>query len=225
MRKLRLLVLTVALSLTPFWWTAGASTQSEGQPAAKSKKFELRIVRLRDTYQGFRFRPDTGESWQISKEGWIKMAEADPVPVAKYDLLLVTTEENLTVFRVDRASGHTWQLQARLWVKYDEPSKDDAKPKAPAPAEGKSYDFRQVRVGNTLHIVRFDTKSGATWHLRGNEGYEPLGETGAVGAGDYDVTMVATEKTWMAFRINRATGASWLLRQNTWYKVKEPEPD
>jgi hypothetical protein len=205
-----------------------ALAQPGDPPPAPVKKHELRIVRVGETYQGFRLRSDTGESWQIEAGAWRKVVEADPVPVGGYDILLAVAGENLLPMRIDHTTGHTWFLQARQWVKYDEPDAADGaakKPKGAAEAKGKNYDFRQARVGDVLHLLRFETRTGAAWVLRGTGAYVPLTETGPVPAGDYDVTTVATEKNWMAFRLDRLSGAAWLLRNNAWIKVKEPEPD
>jgi hypothetical protein len=216
----------------------------EASPSAN--RFELRIVRIGNTYQGFRFRTDTGESWQIAGGAWQKVVEADPVPLGRYDILLLTAQggqEGFLAMRVDHVSGHTWFLQARQWVKYDEPEeraerdpKTDAKPNgkpdaktdgnaALAAAKSKNFEFRQARVGDMLHLVRFDIKTGAAWVLRGTGAYERLAETGPVPEGDYDLTTVATDKTWMAFRLDRRSGTAWLLRNNTWHRVKDPEPE
>lgn len=197
------------------------------QPApGPASKFDLRIARVGETYQGFRVRPDTGESWQIEQLSWRKVVEADPVPVGNYDILLNVADEGLLPIRIDKLSGHAWFLQARQWVKYDEPDKEAPKAAGPVDAKGKTYQFRQARVGAMLHLLRFEAKSGSAWVLRGNGAFVPLTEGGdAPPAGDYDVTMIATEKNWMAFRIDRVSGMSWLLRANIWVKIKEPEPE
>jgi hypothetical protein len=214
---------------------AGVIAQEAAEPAP-GPKYDLRIVRVGDTYQGFRFRPDTGESWQIVTLSWRKVAEADPLPAGKYDILLNVEGDNLLPIRVDHKTGHAWFLQARQWVQYDEaqpPAKqDEAKPdekaadgaKGPA-AKAKHYEFRKARVGANLHLIRLETKTGETWLLKGNGAFAPMIETGPVPPGDYDVTTVATEKSWMAFRIDRASGTSWMLRADVWVKIKEPAAD
>ena len=212
---------------------AGVIAQESGEPAP-GPKYDLRIVRVGDTYQGFRFRPDTGESWQIVKLDWRKVTEGDQLPAGKYDILLNVAEDSLLPIRVDHKTGHAWFLQARQWVRYDEADakQDGAKPpdgEKPADGvkagKGKNYEFRKARVGANLHLIRLETKTGETWLLKGSGAFAPMVETGPVPAGDYDVTTVATEKSWMAFRIDRASGASWMLRADVWVKVKEPDPE
>ena len=70
--------------------------------------------------------------------------------------------------------------------------------------------------------MRFHIGTGAAAHIQ-RDTFRPLGETGPVPPGDFDITMVATDQNWMAFRLDRAAGTTWLLTANTWKLVREPE--
>jgi hypothetical protein len=73
-----------------------------------------------------------------------------------------------------------------------------------------------------LYLLRFHTRTGLAAVVQG-DGYEFQGETGAVPAGDFDVSMIADEKQWMAVRADRSTGTTWLLQANQWNRVAEPK--
>ncbi|WP_439629095.1 hypothetical protein [Gemmata sp.] len=193
---------------------AAPAARCDDRPAAKA--FELRSVGVGDTYKCVRFRPGTGEAWQLSDGRWEKLEEAAAPPAGDYDVLLIPAGVLLAV-RVDRATGATWLVQGGKWTPIKEPP---AKGNPAKPAPG--YSLRHTRVGDQLHVLRFHTATGAAWHLGGDK-FVLLRETGPVPAGDYDVTMVAGQKEWMAFRIDRTSGKTWLLLANQWSAATEPE--
>lgn len=197
-----------------FTVAAASVAPCDDKPAAKA--FELRTVGVGDTYKCVRFRPGTGEAWQLLDGQWEKLEEAAAPPAGDYDVFLIPAGTLLAV-RVERTTGATWLVQGGKWLPIKEPP---AKGNAAKPAPG--YSVRHTRVGDQLHIVRFHAATGAAWHLAGDK-YVTLGETGPVPAGDYDVTMVAGQKDWMAFRIDRTSGKTWLLQANKWNAATEPE--
>jgi hypothetical protein len=95
----------------------------EAAAGAKGQNFDLRLVRVGDTFQGIRFKPATGESWLIAGTKWVAIDETDKdkVPAGDYDIKMVSTDQDFTAFRFDRGTGATWQLKARKWVKIEEP--------------------------------------------------------------------------------------------------------
>jgi hypothetical protein len=183
--------------------------------------YEMRMLQMGDTYQGIRFKPATGEAWQIVRDRWEKLPETGPVPAGDYDLMLIPAKDTLVAIRFDRATGATWMLQSRKWSAFQEPAAAPGGGR-PAAAGPPRYEVRYALAGENLHLVRFDTRTGASAKVEGDT-YQTLAESGPVPPGDYDVTVVATGKTWMAFRVDRSTGATWLMTNNRWQKVGEPD--
>jgi hypothetical protein len=196
-----------------------SAARGDDKPAKPAKGYELRIVTVGKVYQAIRFKPATGESWQLLGGRWKKLEEAAPPPAGDYDVLLIPADP-LLALRLDRATGATWLIRGGKWTPIKEPP--PAKAGAPAPKPGPGYALRHVRVGKQLHIIRFHKTTGQAWHING-AAYDSLGETGPVPAGDFDLTMIAGEEKWMAFRLDRKTGKTWLLRANQWNLAAEPE--
>lgn len=193
-------------------WLSGAD-----EKPAPAKGYELRIVAVGDSYHGIRFKPDTGESWNLLNGRWEKL-DAAPPPAGDYDVTIIPAE-SLLALRLDRTSGATWLLRKGKWNAVKEPP---APADAPAPKpRAAGFAMRYVTVGDQLHVVRFHAKTGETWHLKG-ESFEPLAEFGKVAAGEFDLTMIASKRDWMAFRIDRKAGTTWLLQANIWQEVTEP---
>jgi hypothetical protein len=185
-------------------------------PAAPAKGYELRVANVGDVYQSVRFKPATGESWHLRNGRWEKLEEGAAPPAGDYDIVLVPAE-SLVALRLDRSTGATWLAQGGKWVPIKEPA---AKPGAAKPGPG--YALRHVRKGPQLHVLRFHTTTGETWHINGGA-FELQGETGAVPAGEFDITMIAGKENWMAFRLDRKSGKTWLLEANKWNLAAEPE--
>jgi hypothetical protein len=186
---------------------------------APAKGYELRIVTSGDTYHGIRFKPATGESWRIINGRWEKLDEAAALPAGDYDITLIPAQALLAV-RIDRATGTTWLLTGKKWSAVKEPAPKRDAPAAKPPGPG--CVLRYIVVGDQLQVVRFHTKTGATWHLR-HDTFEPLGEFDKVPAGDFELTMIASKTDWMAFRLDKKSGKTWLLQANLWQIVTEPE--
>ena len=192
------------------------AARADEKPAAPAKGYELRVVAVGDTFHGIRFKPASGESWKMLNGLWEKLEEAAAPPAGDYDITIIPAEALLAV-RVDRASGATWLLKRGKWNPVKEPPAD---PKA-KPA-GPGFALRHIVVGDQLHVVRFHTKTGATWHL-GGDTFESLAEVGKVPAGEFDLTLIASNKDWMGFRLDKKAGTTWLLQANIWQQVTEPE--
>ncbi|MCI0705814.1 MAG: hypothetical protein L0241_32535 [Planctomycetia bacterium] len=199
-------------------WLAGVgAARADEKPAVTpAKGYELRVVAIGDTYHGIRFKPTTGESWSMLNGQWEKLEEAAAPPAGDYDITIIPAEALLAV-RVDRVTGTTWLLGKGKWNPVKEPA---AKPNAKPPGPG--FALRHTIVGDQLHAVRFHTKTGATWHLKGDT-FEPLAEFGKVPAGEFDLTLIASKKDWMGFRLDKKTGTTWILQANLWQEVTEPE--
>jgi hypothetical protein len=105
------------------WALAGAGPVlgQKAEPKAERPTYELRMVRVGNTFQGIRFKPATGETWLIVGPKWEPLEESGPVPAGDYDITLVATEEAFSAFRFDRKAGTTWILKERKWVKLQEP--------------------------------------------------------------------------------------------------------
>jgi hypothetical protein len=206
-------------SLVVCVFLSGRLTAEEKPVAPPPKAYELRIVAVGDSYKGIRFKPGTGESWQILNGQWEKLEDTVVPPAGDYDITIIPAD-SLIALRIDRTTGSTWLLTKGKWSPVKEPP---LKPGAPAakPA-GPGYGLRHIRVGDQLHVLRFHTTTGATWHI-GSDMFEPLGESGKVPAGDFDLTLIAGTKNWMGFRLDRKTGKTWLLEANSWQEVLEPE--
>jgi hypothetical protein len=93
------------------------------QPADKDR-YELRVIRVGNTFQGLRFKTQSGESWQLVVDKYEKIPETGPVAAGDFEITLVTDDNDWTAFRIDRKSGVTWQLKNRKWVKFKEPGED-----------------------------------------------------------------------------------------------------
>jgi hypothetical protein len=197
----------------------GPAARGDDKPMTPVKGYELRIVNVGDSYHGVRFKPATGESWQILGGRWKKLEDAAAPPAGDYDIVVVPTESFLAI-RIDRATGTTWLSKGGRWVEVKEPA--PPKPGAPAVKRGPGFAVRHVRLGKELHIVRFHGKTGEAWHVN-RDAFETLGETGAVPPGEFDVKLIAGEDNWMGFRLDRKTGMTWLLQANKWHLAKEPD--
>jgi hypothetical protein len=200
-------------------WLIGVGRAGADEKPAAGKGYELRVVAHGDAYNGIRFKPTTGESWKILNGRFEKLEEVAAPPAGDYDVVIIPAEILLAV-RIDRSTGSCWLLAKSKWNPVTEPA-----PKlgaAPAKAPGPDCALRHIVVGEQLHVVRFHTKTGETWHLSGDT-FAPMGEFGKVPAGDFDLTMIASKKDWMAFRLDRKSGKSWLLQANIWAEITEPE--
>jgi hypothetical protein len=197
----------------------GGSAAGGGKPAMPAKGYELRVVNVGEVYKAIRFKPATGESWQLLGGRWEKLPEVAPPPAGDYDVLLIPAE-SLLALRLDRATGATWLVQGGRWTPIKEPL--PAKPGAQAPRPGPLYALRHVRLGNQLHVLRFHTKTGTAWHINGGT-FQQQREIGPVPAGQFDVKMIASQANWMAFRVDRKSGKTWLLQANQWDLAAEPE--
>jgi hypothetical protein len=217
---MRLQMMSVGLgSLLVGVLLCGRLAADEKPVAPAPKVYELRIVAVGDSYQGIRFKPSNGEAWQILNGQWEKLEETAVPPAGDYDVIIIPAD-SLLALRIDRTTGATWLLTKGKWSPVKEPP---LKPGAPAakPA-GPGYALRHVRLGDQLHVLRFHTTTGATWHI-GADTFEPMAEAGKVPAGDFDLTLITGTKNWMGFRLDRKSGTTWILQANIWQKVAEPE--
>src|SRR5262245_41813869 len=83
------------------------SGRADDEKPAPAKGYELRIVAVGDSYHGIRFKPTTGESWNMLGGRWEKLDEAAAPPAGDYDITVIQAETLLAV-RIDRATGATW---------------------------------------------------------------------------------------------------------------------
>lgn len=95
--------------------------KAERPPDQPRKDYELRLIRVGNTFQGLRFKVSTGEAWILAVDKYEKLPETGPVPVGDYEITLVTDDNNWMAFRIDRLTGATWQLRNRQWIKMKEP--------------------------------------------------------------------------------------------------------
>jgi hypothetical protein len=98
------------------------AAQKQEMPAAQKKGYELRIIRVGNTFQGIRFNVRTGESWTLSGDRFEKLPETTPVPAGEYEVTLITDDTNWMAFRIDRRTGATWQMRGNRWVQFKEPN-------------------------------------------------------------------------------------------------------
>ena len=114
-------VVVFALAVVSLKPVALAQKKPDPQPVEKTKGFELRIIRLGNSFQAIRFNVSTGESWVMAGEKYDKIPETGPVPVGNYEVIMVADDANWMAFRIDRQSGTTWQLRGNKWLKLKEP--------------------------------------------------------------------------------------------------------
>jgi hypothetical protein len=132
MRSMLVLCVSTAVLLLASPATALAQKVDVKPPP---KNFEMRTVRVGNTFQGIRFKPATGETWLINGRMWDKIEETGAVPAGDYDIFMVATEQDFTAFRFDHLTGATWHLQNRKWVKVQEPGQVNLGP-AGSPVAG-----------------------------------------------------------------------------------------
>jgi hypothetical protein len=197
----------------------GAVPARADDKPAPAKGYELRVVAVGDRYHGIRFKPATGESWKASNGAWVILDEVGAPPAGDYDITIIPAEVLLAV-RIDRATGSTWLLSKGKWQPVKEPVPKPGDPPGKPPGAG--CDVRYIVVGDQLHVVRFHTKLGATWHIAGDK-FEPFAEFGKVPPGEFDLILIASKKDWMGFRVDRKTGTTWVLQANIWQEITEPE--
>jgi hypothetical protein len=115
-----LLVLLGAALAAPLRQPAAAQ-KGEAAPAQKRADYELRIIRVGNTFQGVRFKVSSGEAWLMAGSKYEKIPETGPIPAGDYDIALITDDTNWMAFRIDRLTGATWQLRNNKWNKVKEP--------------------------------------------------------------------------------------------------------
>jgi hypothetical protein len=93
----------------------------DGKAPAEDRTYELRLIRVGNTFHAIRFKVATGESWVMNGDKYDKVPETGPVPPGNYDIRLITDDKNWMAFRIDRRSGLTWQMQGDKWKKVKEP--------------------------------------------------------------------------------------------------------
>jgi hypothetical protein len=121
---IRLLVIVAVLCMwgtTPLSRPAAAQKPETPPAQKKGNDYELRIVRVGNTFQGIRFMVSTGESWTMVLDRFEKVPETGPVPAGSYDITLVTDDKEWMAFRIDRNSGATWHMRGNKWHKVKEP--------------------------------------------------------------------------------------------------------
>ncbi|MCI0461030.1 MAG: hypothetical protein L0Z62_29125 [Gemmataceae bacterium] len=119
----RLFLAGLLVLVVPYAWGPSPilAQKQEGPAAAKPREYELKIVRVGNTFQGLRYKVRTGESWMLSGDRYEKVPETTPVPAGDYEVTLITDDTNWMAFRIDRVSGATWQLRGNRWVRFKEP--------------------------------------------------------------------------------------------------------
>jgi hypothetical protein len=115
---------TVGVGVLP---RAALAQKAEPMPPAKGKQFELRLIRVGNTFQSIRFNVITGESWRMAGDKYEKVPESGEVPAGDYDIQLVTDDTDWMAFRIDRVSGTTWQMRGNKWIKVKEPGEKEKK--------------------------------------------------------------------------------------------------
>jgi hypothetical protein len=101
----------------------GSVVAAEPAPAAGAapkKNFELKIIRVQNTFQAIRLKSSTGETWLVSKDHFERIPETGVLPAGAYDVQLITDDTNWMAFRIERVSGATWQLRGNRWIKIKE---------------------------------------------------------------------------------------------------------
>jgi hypothetical protein len=125
MRSMNCVGILVLLGLAGIGGPARAD-KADAPPATKTRDYELRIIRVGNTFQGVRFKVSTGESWSMEGDKWTAIPETGQVAAGDFDVTLVTDDTNWMAFRIDRLSGAAWQLRGNKWRKVKEP--DDKSP-------------------------------------------------------------------------------------------------
>ena len=192
------------------------SAQGRPENAATAPPYTFHILQFGNTYQGFRLKSATGETWQLTAGKWVAVPEAGSLTGGKYEMLLVPTNKNLAAFRFESTSGAIWMMQQRRWTRLDEPATAG---KVPA---GTTFRWRQLLLGDTLQILRFNPGTGESATLVGGQ-LQSIPEAEALRRGDYEVVLVGAGESWMAIRTDRVSGQGWLLRNNQWHKVDDSE--
>ena len=118
-------VVLLALVVNAAMSQKNADKAEKPVPAAQAKRFELRVIRVGNTFQSMRFNAVTGESWIMSVDKYEKVPEPARIPAGEYEVTLITDGTNWMAFRIDKLSGSTWQLRGNRWIKVKEP---DEKP-------------------------------------------------------------------------------------------------
>ena len=216
----------IGLSLICMSATQFASGQTLVNPVAEPKKqYELRIIRVGDTFRGIRFMPGSGETWKMAGDKWEALPESEKLPAGNYDVTLIATGDKFIALRLNRNTGATWLLKdgAGAWSKIKEPQPTESQPRRSDGKNVEKHELRHVQIGTTAFVIRFNVKTGESSIIESNA-FKVLPESGAVPEGNYDVTMIATEikGRWMAFRVDRSSGSTWQLRDRKWFKVSDP---
>lgn len=122
MRPNLLIGLVMLLAAVCIWDSGALAPQASAQkPDPPRKDYELRVIRVANSFQAVRFKNSTGESWVMVADRYDKIPETGNVPAGDYDISLITDDTNWMAFRIDRLSGATWQLRDNKWNKVKEP--------------------------------------------------------------------------------------------------------
>jgi hypothetical protein len=102
--------------------SAGQGEKPKPPPEKTTSAFEVRIIRVGESYQAIRFKVKSGESWYANGGQWAKIADPEKIPAGSYEVLLVATEKDFSAMRFDRVTGTSWLLRGGdKWVKMTEP--------------------------------------------------------------------------------------------------------
>src|SRR5262245_34287483 len=178
-----------------FVWAESCPAQEaeKGKSEPASAPYKIELVKIGNTYQGLKYRPATGEAWQIVVDKWEKISEMANCPAGEYQITLIPDENGFQAIRMEILTGTTCLLRNRKWNPIKEPDIEKPAPVPKAARDGQAYELRHVRVGNQLHVLRLHTGTGAVAHIAG-DAYETYPEpAGPVPAGKYEVTMMATK--------------------------------
>lgn len=121
MSRLLRVLLVCGVCLAVAGPAAPAEKDKPAPPPAAGKNYDLRTARVGNTLQAVRFKPATGQTWQLGAGGWEKIPETGKVPPGDYEVVLVATDTDFTALRFDRTTGATWHLKGRKWVAVPEP--------------------------------------------------------------------------------------------------------
>jgi hypothetical protein len=116
-----LLVCLLVFGVVRIAWAPAAALGQKEEPVRKRSEYELRLIRVGNTFQGIRFKSTTGETWRMDGDRFEKIPESGPIPAGDYEVTLVTDDTNWMAFRIDRVSGATWQMRGNKWHKVKEP--------------------------------------------------------------------------------------------------------
>jgi hypothetical protein len=116
------------MALLASQWSRAQAQKAKNEPPSGRKPYELRVVPGGPfDLMAIRFKPKTGEAWELILLSWVKIKDPGPIPAGDYEVVVRPgrkVDDAPVVFRIDQQTGTTWVKGKGEWDKIKEPSEE-----------------------------------------------------------------------------------------------------